>query len=42
MPFEETEILPDEDIDLIDNWFFNMELSKMFYEFDIAMEQEVL
>jgi len=31
-----TEILPD--IDLIDNWFSDMETQKMFYEFDMAME----
>jgi hypothetical protein len=37
----DTEDLPDENIDFIDNWFFDMELQKMFYVFDMAMEQGV-
>jgi len=39
MPFEETEILLDEDIGLFNNWLYYTELQKMFYEFDRAMEQ---
>ena len=36
---EETVFLPDEDIDLFNNWLYYTELQKMFYEFDKAMEQ---
>jgi len=36
---EETEILQD-NIDFIDDWFFDMELQNLLYQFDMAMEQE--
>jgi len=42
MHIEEAEIVPDEDIELVNGWLYYAGLQKMLYEFDKAMEQGAL